>query len=420
MRNVLAFMLGLLLALAVGVAQAQTTCQRWRLVAGDGTITESSHGKLYVCQQHAPIQVAYASASSGWTYTMTGAPELYSSNSGCRVNTNRCADGGGSCSAQLLALGNFVNAGMGSCDDDPCAVTKQLADPVVLMGATASSGQLCGHDDGSGGLFSGGLYGKGCQVVKRGSGIESASGHWYGQVSYTGVSCGSAVTPINTASTANCVATGGTSVCVSRSEVGKVTAAGETVDARSVPDNGCALMGNGGAMCESGAPDGPKDSSDDPLPPTATLTATAEPAGSTEGATTTINYYNDVAVSSSYTIVTGEGTSGAEGSAGGEGESLDDLEGGEMDTAEGFGESAGGFWDRVEGSPLVSAVSGISGSLTGGACPAWSDTIEAGAFGTYELDFSFICAMWDDVAPVISAVMLAVFAFAALRILMSA
>ncbi len=108
------------------------------------------------------------------------------------------------------------------------------------------------------------------------------------------------------------------------------------------------------------------------------------------------------------------------GGGGGGGESLDDLEGPDMGDVCEVGDCAQGFWDRVSGSPIVSAVAGIGTGMSGGTCPAWEATIDAGVFGTYDLDFSFICGLWDDIAPVISAVMLAAWAFVGMRILMSA
>lgn len=438
MRNLLAFLVGLCLALCCGVVFGSApSCTNYELGSGAGNnniggVNLGGYGapfqgtnKYSICnaaktamlaRQEAANPAAMEFREKSGSFDYEYASGTYGS---CRFSTEQRTDSLSPWGSVSTYTQPYENIGSVSCPEDSCAAAKELAEPVVVMGATSSGGELCGADDGSGGTYTGGDYGKGCKVIKRGAGISSAGGHWYGQVSYTGASCGGSVTPVNTSSTANCIATGGTSVCVSRTDAGKVTAGGEAVDARGVPDNGCTLMGNGGAMCESGAPDGPKDSGGVPLTPTATLSATAEPSGSTEGATSTINYYNETTVSSSYTIVTGSGGGSGDGSGEG-GDSLDDLEGGDMEAVDGFGESAGGFWDRVEGSPLVSAVSGLSGSLTGGACPAWNETIEAGAFGTYELDFSFICGMWEDIAPVISAVMLAVFALAALRILMSA
>lgn len=433
MRNVLGFLVGLLLALVCGVAMgADSTCTefRARYTGGGGPISgawfsgaSQADVGLQACSSLADAMVGlslFIGGMSRHVVSHSGVGYTAGSPSFCTGTFNWEP---GPYSTSGFGTHNFQsqNVGTALCPSaDPCTDTLAIADPVVVMGATSVGGELCGSDDGTGGAFAGGLYGKGCAVVKRGAGISSAGGHWYGQVSYTGVSCGASASPVNTASTANCVASGGGSVCVSRTDAGAVRVGGETVDVRDVPEDSCSLLSGGGALCDSGATEVPKDSGGTPLDPTLALTATGEPTGTTEGASSTVNYYSSVVVSESYSIVTGSSSSGLDGSGEGGSGSVDDLEGGDMEEAGTFVESAGGFWDRVQGSALVSAVAGISGSLSGGTCPAWNETVEAGAFGTYELDFSFICVMWEDIAPVISAVMLACFAFAALRILMSA
>ena len=424
MRNLLAFLCGLFLALVAGLAFSQSaTCphQPYEYQVGGGPWVGSVVAAVTPSAQYcadewnADRNACSLTGSTTRTWVVTGCTEAYPVST-CSYQGNHAT------LAPIFRTRDFATTRRNTvdCPVDPCVAAQELADPVMVMGAESVSGELCGSDDGSGGTYSGGLYGKGCRVVKRGAGITSPSGHWYGQVSYTGSSCGASAAPENTASNANCIVQAGKSICVSRDSKNCGTVGGERVCLDAIPDNSCALTSDGGALCMASATDPPKDAMGDPLPADAELTRTAEPTGDTEGATETVNYFSSVTVSTSYSIVTGASTAGGGESGEGEGGSLDDLEGGDMEAVDGFGESAGGFWDRVEASPLVSAVSGLSGSLTGGTCPAWNETVEAGAFGTYELDFSFICGIWEDIAPVISAVMLAVFALAALRILMSA
>lgn len=423
MRNLLGFLVGLALSLLCMPAFSQAMCTIYAVridVGGGPDFYFYGNSREHACYSglaELEARAEFATASTG-----TAVVESFTT-TGNSFGQGQCVyrfdkDGGGSSPHYNQAI---RYDGMNTCVSDLCLAVLDLADPVIVMGATSFAGQMCGSDDGHGGSFGGGTYGMGCAVVKNGAGVSSASGHWYGQVSYTGASCSPATTPVNTASTANCLTVGGGSLCVSKEVASEVTVSGEAVDVAAVPEGGCTLLNNGGALCEASATDVPTVSGS-PATPTAQLSHTDEPLGETEGDSDTVNYYNSNVVSSSETTVVGGGNSYelGGGGGGGEGGSVDDLEGGDMETLDGIGDTAGGFWDRVEGSPLVSAVSGLSGSLAGGTCPAWQTTVEAGAFGTYDIDFGFMCAMWEDIAPIIAAVMLAGWALVGIRIIMSA
>lgn len=331
---------------------------------------------------------------------------------------------GGSTHTHSQAVQINIRENPEGCPADPCEDAAELASAGLGVGADVEqSGQMCSADDGSGGAYSGGLYGRGCEVVKDGSGISSSDGaHWFGQVKYTGQSCPEFPEPQTLDSEANCLATSGGAICVSKSTKNCGTVNGERVCLDEVPPGECMLLSSGGAICDSTAENVPKDEMGEPLPPTATTSSTSGGSSSDPGDTTTYNYYSSSVVNSSSTQITGSSNDSAtEGEGGGgEGESLDDLEGGDMGEVDTFGAVAGSFMDRVEASPLVSAVTGIGAGMGSGSCPDWDTEVNAGPFGQFNVDFSFICTMWDDIAGVIGAVMMALFAFAAVRILMSA
>lgn len=188
-------------------------------------------------------------------------------------------------------------------------------------------------------------------------------------------------------------------------------AADPTTSASGQPPAGtCWSTPGDGLLCASDA--SVEDEGGDPVAPTSTLI--------TNNSTT--NYYSSstLGAGGGTAIITGTGTMGNESTADPNCEGVDCLTGGDMEAAAGSDQIAGGAYSRIEGAPIVAAVSGLGGSLSGGACPSWSTPINAGPFGSFVVDFSFICSMWDDIASVIAAVMLAGWVFLALRILMSA
>jgi hypothetical protein len=78
-----------------------------------------------------------------------------------------------------------------------------------------------------------------------------------------------------------------------------------------------------------------------------------------------------------------------------------------------------GFWTDLQEVPLVAAGLDVGASIGTGACPNWTTSFTV--FGeSWEVDFTGICTVWADVAPVISVVMLVFFGFIAFRILFSA
>ena len=114
----------------------------------------------------------------------------------------------------------------------------------------------------------------------------------------------------------------------------------------------------------------------------------------------------------------GEDGNGGSGGGGGSGNGDDDGDAGSVTAPElgevaGFGDSLGTFMSAVEGSPIVSAVSGI-GLSGSGSCNMGSTNT---AIGTVSLDFICNNSNWLD--P-LYYVFLAIWALAAVRVLLSA
>lgn len=313
------------------------------------------------------------------------------------------------------------------CPPDPCVEAMNLASEGVGAGANMeASGRLCASDDGYGGMYNGGLYGNGCEVIRDGAGISSGDGgHWYGQIKYTGQSCPSSDTPDTLQSDQNCLGIGGIKHCVSKTKKSCGSVNGQAVCLDNVPDGGCMLMAGGAAICDSATTDGPKDAMGDPLEPTSEVTETSGGTGtSTPGTTKTYNYYSSVVMEENTTTVPGvDGEDGEDGAEGGnepgaceegvdcDGEVPDDLE-----ALDSFGELTQGFMDRVQASDLVSSVASLGAAVPTGACPDWDIEV----FGQ-EISLSApMCTIWGSVSGLLSAVMLIAWGLLAARIVLSA
>lgn len=139
--------------------------------------------------------------------------------------------------------------------------------------------------------------------------------------------------------------------------------------------------------------------------------------------TTTTNKDGSGTTTKTETVCTGAkcgstgGGGGGGGSGSGSGEGEEEGEGGELpgnEDAPGFGESVQSFSARVSGSPLMSAVSGIS-MPTGGSCSMPSASVPM--IGS--ISFNWVCTNSNLLDP-LYYVMLAVWALGAVRIFMEA
>lgn len=75
--------------------------------------------------------------------------------------------------------------------------------------------------------------------------------------------------------------------------------------------------------------------------------------------------------------------------------------------------------DRLVNAPIVAAISNIGGSMTAGECPSFtSDAIEP--LGGMTLTITAQCDLWEDIAPVLSTVMLVIYTLSGALIVLRA
>lgn len=128
----------------------------------------------------------------------------------------------------------------------------------------------------------------------------------------------------------------------------------------------------------------------------------------------------------------GNGTGGngdGDGDGSGSAEGVDNCESGRCDFGDERGDPFGGevrsFADSLtaamngmKNSPLGSSIGNIQ-FPTGGACPTGSTSINIG-IGSIPIDFIEHCNFWEQIAPILSAVFLALWAIIAVRVFLSA
>lgn len=207
----------------------------------------------------------------------------------------------------------------------------------------------------------------------------------------------------------------------------------------SIEEDGCSVFSDGGRVCGSDAPMPPVPDNGTPGQPATPDQVVNVTTGST---TNTFNYYNSSTVGGSSRD---PGTSGDnpydgdddgsgedDGDGGGEGDGgngTDDDGCAEEDgctgtlpaigdtECESFGACATAFYARVQGAPLIESVANVGDSFPSGSCPAVNITM----FGETSSLSEPMCDMWaDTVAPIISVIMLVLFAWVATRVVLSA
>lgn len=136
----------------------------------------------------------------------------------------------------------------------------------------------------------------------------------------------------------------------------------------------------------------------------------------------------------------GSGGTGDGSGSGGTGDGEGDGEGGTGETVEGctgddcsFGDGRGDPFDgevRSFSESLTAAFSGIQGSPlaqsitniqfpTGGSCPTGSTSLDIG-IGSIPIELTEHCNLWEQVAPILSAVFMALWSIFAVRVFLSA
>lgn len=431
-RNLFAFLLGFVLAIYGGWVSAAESCSTFRYAnctQGSCTMTASDFVGSAPKQQWADAHKAKFTACiagggggcySDWEVTrnLVGSP---GAGGGWRIES-QCTTGGtspGCGKAVQVRSGTVQNLGAAACPPDPC-------DAYAGKKVTYAQNFPGGLPEMGGNFNIPVAGGCGAERSAASSCTPGAGGAFFCMVTYTYTGDPPEASPSTPGGgQAQCAMVQGKQNCAvtTNDDTGQTcgTFNGERICFPADPtvegsggqpsSESCWSTSGGGMLCADDAV--VEDGEGDPVSPTQVLVTGSG----------TSNYYDSttIATSSVTTIITGAGPMGSESpGADSDCEGLDCLEGGDMTGAGEAGEVAAGAMGRIGEAPIVAAVSGLSGALTGGSCPSWATTIEAGAFGTYELDFSFICSMWEDIAPVIAAVMLAGWVLVALRILMSA
>lgn len=288
--------------------------------------------------------------------------------------------------------------------NDPCAYLAGLPASVSYQkgdtfSCTDSGGNSCGVSS---------------------SGAHTCTGNsCFGEVTFSGTSCSTPDIETGEESKTNCVTSGGVTVCSTPNaeNCGKVN--GEFVCYDSVVAGDCVITDSGAALCVSSASSPPA-----PTTPDGLSKATADTVIDFDSPATgdiDIDYYSSSTVAASGTAVTGEGEGGTGSSA--SGEDLEDSEGVDSGELPALEETASevdivaDFMARVQASPIYQATAGVSFVLPAGVCPTPSATLD---FISTTITMDAHCSLWNDVKEVISAVMLAIYAFIGIRIILEA
>ncbi len=243
-----------------------------------------------------------------------------------------------------------------------------------------------------------------CAFTKSGAGITMSGGYmaWY-QVNGN---CGSE-TGDGAQDNQNCLRTaGGTTYCLDTNTPDENcgTVNGEYVCLDGVPDGNCVFTPNGQAICDGGSqtntPDETisTDSNDLDVFGDGNTGGTSGGSGNTSGT-------DDVG-----------GTPGGGGGTG-DGGQPGDCDGtncqgqlpGANEAVDDFGTLFSNFYGRVEAAPVIAAFGGIPGSLPSGSCAA-VDSDPIAFLNNQVLSLDVHCSMWQEIEPILSGVMLAIWA----------
>lgn len=445
------FLAALVVSLAAGAASAQQSCYEWRYTGIGSSGVIGSYGDSPAEAVEAAVSYcAGAIGSNGQCWTSCGdgnnsdSVEVgnigsFSTFPGYTGATIRrvCSSNGYSNTASIT-ISNRVKPG--GCPVCPAGEKEQLSGTGALSSAPS---RMC--------------Y-EGCEFTRSGGGVGVSAGGeqaWTANYRSTGSSCGSAAgnTGLEEGGGGGCVSGGDTIACGggagSNGDGGGGDGGsencgefnGDRVCPTSVPPGTCVQYASGGVACVSDSSGNPPQSP--PAPDSGTPGDPAEADGVVEvplgggGGSVTGTYYAPGTVGGSgstpSTGTPGGVPVGTPGTGSGTGEDDDDEEE-PSGTCEGTGcnqttpslddigtvsQAMAGFWTELQSVPLVTAAAGLSTSVGTGACPNWETSVAA--FGdTWEVDFSFICTMWEDIAGVLTVVMLVFWGFIAFRILFSA
>lgn len=412
----LAWLARLLVLFAAGVGgavAAEPACYDYSgsFVAGWGTVYGEGSSAESACT--AAATAATGISFSGYTYTHTfaavtfeGATTFSCSITETFVNNSTGVPGGG---------GTRAFSGTKTPTDCPEGPCEANAGQDAFIGMQAPLGDSC-----VGGCtvnITAGLSTVRCNAS------GACTDTWMAQSTYTGAEC--TVEP--EAKQGNCVSGSFGRMCIKEDPAGEDNCGifnGDRVCVDSI-ESGCQSFASGGMACVVEGPGATEDVPDDGAG------GDAEPQMQVEKDGKVVNYYNSSTVSSSSsTIITGEagGSNGGDGDEGGDGDGSTcegEFCGHDFPELEDIGtmeDALQNFWDGLSETPIIGAALGwIPATPSSTACPeGWAQTINAGAFGTFEVDFTFICGLWLSIAPILNAVFLAGAGLLAFRILFSA
>lgn len=294
-----------------------------------------------------------------------------------------------------------LNTTTGECESDPvCDASPHLGRLWLENVDPDSAGPICmtGYGDGCLAVTQGGVCsGSWCRTTYRLTDEVCAGGE--------GTQAGDVP-----GDTTQCVTQAGQQVCAKPTTPPKTVVEGNEVDLDSVVPDGCFQFSSGDMICGDSASSPPAP--DNGVTPGTTATPDHTVTNSTGD---TVNYYNNTTVNNSSGPA--EGTDPSSGSSGdGEGDGDGECDGsecegelpggGELEEVAGFGELAADFLDRVENSPIISAISGMADSMPAGSCEG-AETAGLAVFGGESLTIDAHCTIWAEVASIVYAVMLA-------------
>lgn len=433
-RNVFAFLLGFALVCIAATASAADSCITIRYgpcTSGSACTAMGSHDYVGTAPTAAMLLDHWSHWSScisgggggcysDWVIAKNQLGSLGTGN-GWRMQST-CTTGGsnpGCGKTPVTREGNITNQGAAACPPDPC-------DAYEGKKATFAQNFPGGLPEMGGNFTMPGTGGCGAQRSAASSCTSTGDGGFFCLVTYTYTGDAPEESPGATepeGQASSCSTIKGKKNCaIETNETSGQTCGtfnGErlcfpkdpTTDGDGLPPSGgCWSTPGGGLLCASDAE--VQDDEGNPV----------EPDQQVVTATGSASYYSESTVTTSNvtTIITGQGNMGSGEAVESDCEGMDCLTGGEMGGVGEPGAVTSAGMGRIADAPIVAAVAGLSGGLVGGTCPVWQTTVNAGAFGTYEIDFGFICDMWEDIASVISAVCLAGFVLLGVRILMSA
>lgn len=246
----------------------------------------------------------------------------------------------------------------------------------------------------------------------------------------------------------SCKVDGGAQVCAEPRTDGRNcgTVNGDRVCIDAAAPGQCVAYQSGGVACVvSGSTPNAAAPSTPPAPNNGTPGQPASPAAEVTDGSNTANYYPPSTVSGSTTAPTTvpapdrNPTGVSSGSSGGSGSTSGTVNTQSQDTADGectgdecngtsgaiptleetptFQQITSAYWSSLQAAPIIAAVNSVSTSLPAANCPVWSTAL--GYLNT-TLTFDVHCELFANIAPLLSAVMLAVWSILGIVIILRA